>query len=164
MTRISMTVNGVLREADVENRRLLADVLREDFGLTGTKLGCAHGVCGSCTVHVDGTPIRSCLSFAVQADGRAVRTVEGLAAAGQELHPLQQAFWEAHGLQCGFCTPGFLMTAAKLVEDGGPLDEAAVRERLAGNICRCTGYDTIVQAVVRAAEGLRAPAQVEAGA
>ncbi len=164
MTRISMTVNGVLREADVEDRRLLADVLREDFGLTGTKLGCAHGVCGSCTVHVDGTPIRSCLSFAVQADGRAVRTVEGLAAAGQELHPLQQAFREAHGLQCGFCTPGFLMTAAKLVEDGGPLDEAAVRERLAGNICRCTGYDTIVQAVVRAAEGLRAPAQVEAGA
>ena len=111
MTKVSMTINGVLCEADVEDRRLLADVIREDFGLTGTKLGCSHGVCGSCTVHVDGEPVRSCLSFAVQADGCAIRTVEGLAAAGasEELHPVQAAFWEAHGLQCGFCTPGFLI-------------------------------------------------------
>jgi aerobic carbon-monoxide dehydrogenase small subunit len=161
MTRIALTVNGVRREADVEDRRLLADVLREDLGLTGTKLGCSHGVCGSCTVHVDGVPVRSCLSFAVQADGRAIRTVEGLARPGNELHPLQQAFWEAHGLQCGFCTPGFLMTAVRLVESGAPVDAAAARELVAGNICRCTGYDAIVDAVVRAAEALSEPAATE---
>jgi len=156
VTKVSMTVNGVLCEADVEDRRLLADVIREDFGLTGTKLGCSHGVCGSCTVHVDGEPVRSCLSFAVQADGCAIRTVEGLAAADGALHPIQAAFWEAHGLQCGFCTPGFLMTAAKLVESGEPIDEETARDLISGNICRCTGYDSIARAVVAAAQALQA--------
>jgi len=151
-----MTVNGALREVDVEDRRLLADVLRDEFGLTGTKLGCSHGVCGSCTVHVDGEPVRSCLTFAVQADGRAIRTVEGLAGEEGELHPVQAAFWEAHGLQCGFCTPGFLMAAAKLVERGGPIDADAARELISGNICRCTGYDAIAEAVVAAARSLQA--------
>ena len=156
MTQVSMTVNGALCEVDVEDRRLLADVLREELGLTGTKLGCSHGVCGSCTVHVDGEPVRSCLRFAVQAEGCAIRTVEGLAGEDGELHPVQAAFWEAHGLQCGFCTPGFLMTAAKLAESGAPIDEDAARDLISGNICRCTGYSSIAQAVVAAARALQA--------
>jgi carbon-monoxide dehydrogenase small subunit len=158
MTLVSMTVNGRALQADVEDRRLLADVLREDFGLTGTKLGCSHGVCGSCTVHVDGSPVRSCLMLALQAEGREVRTVEGLAPSETELHPLQEAFREEHALQCGFCTPGFLMTAAKLVESGREIDEATARELVSGNLCRCTGYDGIVKAVVSAAKAMRATA------
>nr|WP_221242926.1 (2Fe-2S)-binding protein [Conexibacter arvalis] len=145
-----MTVNGSRRELEVDDRRLLADVLREELGLTGTKVGCSHGVCGSCTVHVDGRAVRSCIMLAVQADGRAVRTVEDLAAPDGTLHPLQQAFSEEHALQCGFCTPGFLMTALPAVEAGAPLDAGQARELVSGNICRCTGYDGIVGAVVRA--------------
>lgn len=148
--RITVTVNGRPRELEVDDRRLLADVLREELGLTGTKVGCAHGVCGSCTVHVDGRAVRSCIMLAVQADGRSVRTVEDLAAPDGTLHPLQRAFSEEHALQCGFCTPGFLMTALPAVEAGAPLDAEEARELVSGNICRCTGYDGIVSAVVRA--------------
>jgi len=148
--KITLTVNGSRRELEVDDRRLLADVLREELGLTGTKVGCAHGVCGSCTVHVDGRAVRSCLTLAVQADGRAVRTVEDLAAPDGTLHPLQQAFSEEHALQCGFCTPGFLMTALPAADAGVPLDEERARELVSGNLCRCTGYDGIVGAVVRA--------------
>lgn len=150
MTAVAITVNGEQRTAEVEDRALLVDVMREHFALTGTKVGCNQGVCGSCTVEIDGAAVRSCLAFAVQADGRTVRTVEGLAADGA-LHPLQEAFRAEHGLQCGFCTPGFLMTAVHLVESGRPTDEASARELLAGNICRCTGYEGIVRAVVAAA-------------
>ena len=156
MSAIAVTVNGVRYERQVDDRLLLADFLRERLGLTGTKLGCSHGVCGSCTVHVGGRAVRSCLMFAMQADGCDIRTVEGLAAVDGTLHPLQAAFWEEHGLQCGFCTPGFLMTAAAFVESGRSIDEASVREALSGNICRCTGYHGIVQAVTRAAHELRA--------
>jgi carbon-monoxide dehydrogenase small subunit len=148
--RIIVTVNGRPRELVVDDRRLLADVLREQLGLTGTKVGCAHGVCGSCTVHVDGRAVRSCIMLAVQADGRSVRTVEDLAAPDGTPHPLQQAFSEEHALQCGFCTPGFLMTALPAVEAGTPLGAEEARELVSGNICRCTGYDGIVSAVVRA--------------
>jgi carbon-monoxide dehydrogenase small subunit len=156
VSAIAVTVNGVRYERQVDDRLLLADFLREDLGLTGTKLGCSHGVCGSCTIHVGGRAVRSCLMFAVQANGREIRTVEGLAAADGTLHPLQAAFWEEHGLQCGFCTPGFLMTAASFVESGRPVDEETVREALSGNICRCTGYHGIVEAVTKAARELRA--------
>jgi carbon-monoxide dehydrogenase small subunit len=150
MTRISIEVNGTVEELDVAPRLLLADLLRDRLGLTGTKIGCAMGACGACTVLLDGAPVRACLMFAVQADGRAVRTVEGLADAGGELHPLQRALREHHGLQCGYCTPGMLMTIAPLLESGQPLEPEAVREAIAGNLCRCTGYDTIVDAVVEA--------------
>jgi carbon-monoxide dehydrogenase small subunit len=145
---------------DVEPRRLLADVLRESFGLSGVHVGCAHGACGCCTVHVDGAPRLSCLTFAVQCDGRAVRTVEDLG--GPEAsHPLQQAFRRAHGLQCGYCTPGFLMTLAPFVDamiaEGRLPDDAEIREAMSGNICRCTGYHGIVDAVRSAIrEGLGA--------
>jgi carbon-monoxide dehydrogenase large subunit len=143
MTRIDVTVNGVRHEAEVEDRKLLVDVIRDDFALTGTKIGCAHGVCGSCTVHVDGVAVRSCLTFAVQVDGCSLRTVEDLAGEDGALHPLQEEFQRAHGLQCGFCTPGLLMTAVGAVEAGTPIDEAAARQLVAGNLCRCTGYDGI---------------------
>ncbi|MGY1812267.1 (2Fe-2S)-binding protein [Blastococcus sp. SYSU D00820] len=161
MTTIAVTVNGVQREVDVEDRTLLADAIREQLGLTGTKLGCSHGVCGSCTVQVDDVAVRSCLMFAVQADGCSIRTVEGLATETGDLHPLQEAFRQAHGLQCGFCTPGFLMTAVALVESGAPIDEASARRLVAGNICRCTGYDGIVCAVVDAARSIAAAAAGE---
>ena len=147
---IALTVNGVARLASVEPRRTLADFLRDDLGLTGTHLGCEHGVCGACTVVVDGEPARSCLMLAVQARGAEVLTVEGLAADG-ELNPLQQALWESHGFQCGFCTPGFLMQITALLGENPKPDEAAVREALSGNICRCTGYQSIVDGVLRAA-------------
>ena len=137
----------------VEPRRLLVDVIREDCGLTGTHIGCEHGVCGACTILVEGEPIRSCLMFAVQANGKKIRTVEGLAA-GKKLHPLQAAFIAGHGLQCGFCTPGFLMLAVGLLEHDPDLDEAALREALSANLCRCTGYDTIVKAVCAAAAAM----------
>jgi aerobic-type carbon monoxide dehydrogenase small subunit (CoxS/CutS family) len=151
--RIACQVNGRDVQADVEPRTLLSDFLRHVLGLTGTHVGCEHGVCGACTVQVDGEPMRSCLMFAVQADGREVRTVEALA--GGELHPLQRAFHEAHALQCGFCTPGFLMSLEPFLRDHPDPDEREVREALAGNLCRCTGYEGIVEAVLAAARELR---------
>jgi carbon-monoxide dehydrogenase small subunit len=144
--RISLEVNGRAHEVDVEPRTLLSDLLRHGLGLTGTKVGCEHGVCGACTVQVDGEPARSCLMLAVQARGRSVRTVEALA--GDELHPLQQAFHEAHALQCGFCTAGILMSMEAFLRDHQDPSEDEVREALAGNLCRCTGYRPIVQAVL----------------
>jgi len=131
----------------------MSDFLRHAIGLTGTHVGCEHGVCGACTILFDGQPVRSCLMFAVQANGHEIRTVEGLAPAGtDELHPLQQAFWEAHGLQCGFCTPGFLMTLAPFLEQNPDPTEQEIREAISGNLCRCTGYQNIVEAVKLAAE------------
>ena len=150
---IRLAVNGVTHHLVVEPRRLLADVLREDLGLTGTNIGCEHGVCGSCTVLVDGQSVRSCLMFAVQANGHEVMTVEGLSHAG-EMHPLQKAFWEQQGLQCGFCTPGFLMTAYELLQHNPSPSEEEIRSALSGNICRCTGYQHIVNAVRAAAQAL----------
>lgn len=156
MTRpLRMVVNGRPLEGEVEPRRLLADFLREDSQLYGTHLGCEHGVCGACTVLVDGAPVRSCLMLAIQADGAEVTTVEGLADADR-LHPLQEAFREHHALQCGFCTPGFLLTALYLLrERPGIDDEDEIREALAGNLCRCTGYTNIVDAVRDAAGRMR---------
>jgi len=150
----SFTVNGEPRTIRVEPRRTLADALREDCGLTGTHLGCEHGVCGACTVLLDGDPVRSCLMFAVQAEGKQVRTVEGLAD-GDTLHPLQQAFWDHHGLQCGFCTPGFLMLAVGVLERDPDIGEAALREALSSNLCRCTGYQNILKSVLAAAAAMR---------
>lgn len=145
---VSITVNGQAVERDVEARVTLADLLRGELGLTGTNLGCEHGVCGSCTVLVDGASARSCLMLAVQADGRSVTTVESLASDDGSLHPIQEAFASNHGLQCGYCTPGFLMTTMEyLEEEGAAADEASVRQRLSGNLCRCTGYHNIVAAV-----------------
>jgi aerobic-type carbon monoxide dehydrogenase small subunit (CoxS/CutS family) len=149
--RIGVDVNGRRKDADVESRTLLSDFLRHDLGLTGTHVGCEHGVCGACTVQVDGEPVRSCLMFAVQVDGRSVRTVEALAGDDDALHPLQQAFHEHHALQCGFCTPGFLMSLEPFVRDRPDATDEEIREALAGNLCRCTGYEGIVQAVRGAA-------------
>ncbi len=143
---IKLIVNGRRRNVAVEPRRLLSDCLRDDLGLTGTNLGCEQGVCGSCTVNVDGQTVRSCLMFAVQADGSEVTTVEGLGDGG-EMHPMQAAFWEHQGLQCGFCTPGMLMTACELVERSPDADEQEIRAALSGNLCRCTGYQHIVDAI-----------------
>jgi aerobic carbon-monoxide dehydrogenase small subunit len=151
---VRFTVNGAAHTIGVEPRRLLADALREDCGLTGTHLGCEHGVCGACTILVDGEPVRSCLMFAVQAEGRQLRTVEGLAQ-GDKLHPLQQAFWDHHGLQCGFCTPGFLMLAAGVLEQTPDIGEAELRAALSANLCRCTGYQNILKAVLVAAAEMR---------
>lgn len=148
---IRVTVNGVAHRLAVEPRRLLSDMLREDLGLTGTNLGCEHGSCGACTVLVDGQSVRSCLMFAVQTNGRDVMTVEGLAHNGA-MHPLQQGFWEQQGLQCGFCTPGFLMTAYELLQHNPNPSDAEIRSALSGNICRCTGYQHIVDAVRAAAQ------------
>ena len=144
---VEIVVNGERRHAHVEPRRTLAEMLRDDFGLTGTHLGCEHGVCGACTVLLDGEAVRACLVFAVQAHGREVTTVEGLAGSGDALHPLQAAFREAHGLQCGFCTPGVLMTLVPFLRDHPDPDEREIREALSGNLCRCTGYQNIVAAV-----------------
>jgi len=154
---VTMTVNGQEREGHVEPRRLLVDFLRDDLGLTGTHVGCEHGVCGACTILVNGSPARSCLMFAVQANGAELRTVEGLSAENGKLTPLQEAFREHFGVQCGFCTPGFLMTACDLLENGKADTEEAVREALSGHICRCTGYQSIVDAVYAAAEKARNP-------
>jgi carbon-monoxide dehydrogenase small subunit len=151
---VTFTVNGEPRTIRVEPRRTLADALREDCGLTGTHLGCEHGVCGACTVLFDDAPVRSCLMFAVQAEGARVRTVEGLAD-GDTLHPVQQAFWDNHGLQCGFCTPGFLMLAVGVLERNPNIGEAELREVLSSNLCRCTGYQNIVKSVLAAAAALR---------
>ena len=151
---ITLTVNGAKRSGSPEARKTLADFLRDDLELTGTHLGCEHGVCGACTVVVDGRAVRSCLMLAVQADGSDVTTVEGLAADG-EMTPLQQALWDSHGFQCGFCTPGFLMQATAFLDAHPDADEASLREALSGNICRCTGYQSIVDGVLLAAERMR---------
>jgi carbon-monoxide dehydrogenase small subunit len=153
-----MTVNGLEQEGLVEPRRLLVDFLREDLGLTGTHIGCEHGVCGACTVLVDGRSVRACLMFAVQANGRSVTTVEALAAPDGALHPIQQAFWEQHGLQCGFCTPGFLMTTYELLQSKSMPTDDEIREAISGNLCRCTGYQNIVRSVRSAAELMAASA------
>jgi carbon-monoxide dehydrogenase small subunit len=149
---VTFTVNGEERRIRVEPRRTLADALREDCGLTGTHLGCEHGVCGACTVLFDGKPIRSCLMFAVQAEGHEVATVEGLARDGEPLHPVQQAFHECHGLQCGFCTPGFVMSVVGLLAEHPHPTAQQIEEGIAGNLCRCTGYASIRRAVSRAVE------------
>ena len=154
--KISLTVNGKRYEETVEVRYTLADFLRQQLGLTGTHLGCEHGVCGACTVVADGSAIRSCLIFAVQAQGMAIVTVEGLAGPGGELHPLQQAFIDHHGLQCGFCTPGFLMLAAATLAERPDIDDEALVEILASNLCRCTGYKNILAAVKAAAAVMKA--------
>ena len=150
---LTLTVNGQTYERQVEPRLLLSDFLRHDLGLSGTHVGCEHGVCGACTILFDGQPIRSCLALAVQANGHNLTTVEGLAKSQTELHPIQQAFWEAHGLQCGFCTPGILMTLVPFLEENPSPSEADIREAISGNLCRCTGYANIVAAVKRAAAG-----------
>jgi aerobic carbon-monoxide dehydrogenase small subunit len=142
---IRLTLNGEEREASVEPRLLLSDFIRHHLRLTGTHVGCEHGVCGACTVLIDGEPQRSCLVFAVQADGAAVETVEGLA--GEELHPVQQAFHETHGMQCGFCTPGFLMSVVALLRERPDASDEEILDMLSGNLCRCTGYANIVAAV-----------------
>jgi aerobic carbon-monoxide dehydrogenase small subunit len=147
---IVLTVNGVSREGYVEARRTLADFVRDDLGLTGTHIGCEHGVCGACTVLVNGEAVRSCLMFAVQANGQAVTTIEGLAS-GSTLHPVQEAFWECHGMQCGFCTPGFVMSVYAFLKENPTPAEEDIRPALSGNICRCTGYQSIVEAVRLAA-------------
>jgi carbon-monoxide dehydrogenase small subunit len=152
---IELTVNGERRSAEAEPRLLLSDFIRHRLGLTGTHVGCEHGVCGACTVLVDGEPVRSCLMFAVQADGAELRTVEGLAPSGGELHPVQQAFHEQHGLQCGFCTPGFLMSITALLEATPNPSDEEVLDTLSGNLCRCTGYRSILAAVRQAAERIR---------
>ncbi len=152
--QISMTVNGASVSAQVESRVNLADFLRHEIGLTGTHLGCEHGVCGACTVIVDGDAVRSCLMLAVQANAKSVTTLEGMADE-DHLHPVQQAFQDNHGLQCGFCTPGMIMSLTAFLDDNPSPDEDEVREALSGNICRCTGYQGIVAAGLQAAESLR---------
>ena len=147
---VRVRVNGIEHERTVEVRKNLADFLRDDLDLTGTHVGCEHGVCGACTVLLDGEPVRSCLLLAVQADGASLTTVEGLAEA-ESLHPLQQAFWDHHGLQCGFCTPGILLTAKALLEENPRPSEEEIREAISGNLCRCTGYHFIVEAIAAAA-------------
>lgn len=148
---IRVCVNGIDYERVVESRLLLSDFLRESVGLTGTHVGCEHGICGCCTVMVDGLTVRSCLMFAIQADGAKVTTIEGLADGGK-LHPLQEAFWEHHGLQCGFCTPGMLFSALELLNENPRPTDQEIREGISGTICRCTGYYQIVQAVKAAAQ------------
>jgi len=152
---ITVTVNGSRYERTVEPRLLLSDFLRHNLGLTGTHVGCEHGVCGTCTILLDGQAVRSCLMFAGQADGHDILTVEGLGSP-EQLHPLQEAFWEAHGLQCGFCTPGFLMTLVPFLAENPNPSEAEIREAISGNLCRCTGYQHIVDAVKLAAEKMAA--------
>ncbi len=156
---ITLSVNGVEHRSDVEPRLLLSDFLRHELELTGTHVGCEHGVCGACTVLMDGASVRSCLVFAVQADGCELGTVEGLAPAEGELHPIQEAFRDAHGLQCGFCTPGILMTLVPFLRENPEPSEAEVRSALSGNLCRCTGYQNIVAAARLAASRI-----LEAGA
>jgi len=152
---ITVTVNGTEYERAVEPRLLLSDFLRHELGLTGTHVGCEHGVCGTCTIIFDGQAVRSCLMFAVQANGHEIQTVEGLGTM-DDLHPLQEAFREAHGVQCGFCTPGVLMTLMPFLEENPDPTEAEIREAISGNLCRCTGYQHIVDAAKLAAEKMRA--------
>ena len=155
---ITLNVNGRDYQVAVEPRRTLADVLRDDCHLTGTHIGCEHGVCGACTILLDDKPVRSCLMFGVQAEGKKIRTVEGLAD-GDTLHPLQKAFWENHGLQCGFCTPGFLMLAAGALQETPDLSDEEIKEVLSSNLCRCTGYQNIIKAVRLAALEMRSGAR-----
>jgi carbon-monoxide dehydrogenase small subunit len=157
LRHISVTVNGTRHEADVEPRQLLVYFIREGLGLTGTNVGCDTSTCGSCTVLLDGQSVKSCTMLAVQADGHEVATIEGMARDG-ELHPIQQAFHEHHGLQCGYCTPGMIMAAASLIAEDSDLTEESVRLGLEGNLCRCTGYQNIVKAILAAAEEMHAPA------
>ncbi len=149
---VSLVVNGLPRAAHVPARRLLSDFLRHDIGLTGTHVGCEHGVCGACTVLVDGRPMRSCLIFAVGVDGAEITTIEGCTRPDGELGAVQQAFWECHGLQCGFCTPGYITTITAYLDEHPDPTQDEAREAIAGNLCRCTGYQNIVAAVLRAAE------------
>jgi aerobic-type carbon monoxide dehydrogenase small subunit (CoxS/CutS family) len=151
---ISITINGREYRGAAAPRKLLVDFIRDDLGLTGTHVGCEHGVCGACTVLLDGEPVRSCLLFAVQADSAQLRTVEGLAPSETQLHPLQQSFWELHGLQCGFCTPGILLTAEALLKENPEPSEDEIRDWISGNLCRCTGYQNIVAAIQEAAKKL----------
>jgi carbon-monoxide dehydrogenase small subunit len=152
--KVRLEINGIEYEREADSRRLLSDFIRDDLGLHGTHVGCEHGVCGACTIQWDGNAVRSCLVFAVQANGARLRTVEGLAPNNEDLHPIQQAFTEVHALQCGFCTPGILMTVQALLRDNPRPSEAEVRDGLSGNLCRCTGYQNIVKAVLLAAEKL----------
>lgn len=156
---ITLTVNNQKYQRTIEPRLLLSDFLRHELGLTGTHVGCEHGVCGACTILFDGAPVRSCLLLAVQADGHTLQTVEGLAPGPDQLHPLQEAFWEAHGLQCGFCTPGFLLTLVPFLQENPNPSEAEIREAISGNLCRCTGYQHIVEAVKIAAAKMTASSQ-----
>jgi aerobic carbon-monoxide dehydrogenase small subunit len=153
---VAVTVNGKQYQRKIEARLLLSDFLRHDLCLTGTHVGCEHGVCGACTILLDGQPVRSCLMFAVQANGREITTVEGLGTQ-EDLHPIQLAFWEAHGLQCGFCTPGILMTLVPFLESNPDPDEGQIRQAISGNLCRCTGYQNIVDAVKLASQKMRDP-------
>lgn len=157
---VRLMVNGRAREALAEPRKTLVDFLREDLQLTGTHIGCEHGVCGACTVIVDGVVVRSCLMLAVQARGTNVTTIEGLEQDGK-LHPLQEAFRESFSFQCGFCTPGFVMTALALLEEGGPWSDAELREHLSGNLCRCTGYQSIVEGVQLAAQKMSGAGSID---
>lgn len=150
--QVEVTINGCVYSREVEPRLLLSDFLRHELGLTGTHVGCEHGVCGACTVLLDGAPVRACLILAVQVDGRGVETVEGLAPTTDDLHPLQEAFWEAHGLQCGFCTAGILMTLVPYLGQNPDPSEEEIRLALSGNLCRCTGYQHIVDAVLLGAQ------------
>ena len=159
---ISLVVNGQPREGDVEPRRMLVQFIREDLELTGTHVACDTSQCGACTVHLDGKAIKSCTMLAVQADGATVTTIEGMAAADGALHPLQQAFWEKHGLQCGFCTPGMIMAAADLLTNAANPTDEEIRHAIEGNICRCTGYHNIVAAIREAAMTMRAGAEAPA--
>jgi len=160
---ISLTVNGTVREADVEPRLLLVHLLRDVFEMTGTHIGCDTSNCGACTVLVDGDSAKSCTMLAVSANGHSVKTIEGMAD-GANLHALQQAFWDQHGLQCGFCTPGMIMQASWLLARNPEPTEMEIREGIAGNLCRCTGYVNIVKAIEQAASELRAPASTDAPA
>ncbi len=162
MRRITCAVNGVQREAEVEPRQLLVYFLRETLGLTGTNVGCDTSSCGACTVLVDGESVKSCTMLTVQADGCEITTIEGLASNG-ELHPLQEAFRQNHGLQCGYCTPGMIMAGLGLIQDGTPMTDEAVRLGLEGNLCRCTGYQNIVVAIQDAAGKLRQSASLQGG-
>ena len=153
--KIEVTVNGVRHAREVETRRTLADFLRHELGLTGTHLGCEHGVCGACTIHLDGEAVRSCILFAVQVDGCEIATVEGLADSAGTLHPVQQAFRDHHGLQCGFCTPGMQMTITAFLAENPAPTEREVREAISGNLCRCTGYQGIVAAALNAAQKMK---------
>ena len=157
LRHISVTVNGTRHEADVEPRQLLVYFIRETLRLTGTNVGCDTSTCGACTVLVDGQSVKSCTMLAAQSDGREITTIEGMATGG-DLHPIQRAFHEHHGLQCGYCTPGMIMAAASLIEENPDLSEESVRLGLEGNLCRCTGYQNIVKAILAAAEEMRAPA------
>jgi carbon-monoxide dehydrogenase small subunit len=149
---INVTINDRPYRGEVEPRMLLTDFIRDDLGLTGTHVGCEHGVCGACTVLLNGEPVRSCLMFAVQVNGARLKTVEGLAPSASELHPLQEKFWELHGLQCGFCTPGILLTAEALLKENPDPSEDEIREWISGNLCRCTGYQNIITAIQEAAK------------